>query len=256
MATEKQLGKRFTEMLDETATKQEVAEMVNALIEFVKKFKAEIQQNVAQHMDGMSNEVKGAFGTLKQTEERLSKSVNENKEITKSEARTITRLLQQEIKRIEDMIPDPTDLSPLEERIEAKSKELEAKIPSLPEEISPTKTRDKLESLQGDERLDKSAIKGLDELEKTITSKIPTHIQTPAKAYRIRLADCSSQCDGANKTFNVGGTHFGIIGVFSTQDPQVYLPIVDYTETATGFTLTGAVSAPATGQSLIAQFLK
>lgn len=121
---------------------------------------------------------------------------------------------------------------------------------------TPTQVRDKLESLKGNERIDKSAIKGFDEIEKSVKEIGSRRIQTPAKAYRVRTADCSSQCDGSNKTFYVGGTHFGIIGVFGTQAPITYRPTIDYTETATGFTLTSVVEAPQTGQTLIAQFLK
>ena len=84
----------------------------------------------------------------------------------------------------------------------------------------------------------------------------PSRIQTPAKSYQIRTKDASAECDGSNKTFSAGGTHFGIMGVYSTQAPMIYRPIIDFTETRTGILLTDAVTAPATGQSLIIQYLK
>lgn len=131
------------------------------------------------------------------------------------------------------------------------------KLPEQKENIvdGPDEIRNKLELLLGDERLDKSAIKGLEELEAKV-DKMPTRIQTPAKSYQVRTKDASSQCDGANKAFTVGGTHFGIIGVFCTSSPTVYRPVIDYTITATGITLTDAVIAPEGGQTLIIQFLK
>lgn len=90
-----------------------------------------------------------------------------------------------------------------------------------------------------------------------IAKKVPvTRVQTPAKAFMVRTADCSSQCDGSNKTFTVGGSHFGIVGVYSTEAPGIYRPIIDYTETVNGFLLTDQVNAPASGQTLICQFLK
>lgn len=115
--------------------------------------------------------------------------------------------------------------------------------------------RDKLESLTDDARLSSSAIKGLDDSLGKLDKKA-SRIQTPAKAYMIYNADCSSQCDGNTKTFNVGGTHKGIVGVYSTQAPIIYRPIIDYTVTARGFTLTAGVNAPQTGQTLVCQFLK
>ncbi len=132
------------------------------------------------------------------------------------------------------------------------------KLPEQKENIvdGPDEIRNKLELLQGDERLDKSAIKGLEELEAKINTPAPARIQTPAKAYQVRTKDASAQCDGANKTFTVGGTHFGIIGVFCTSSPSIYRPVIDYTVTATGILLTDAVIAPESGQTFVIQFLK
>ena len=119
--------------------------------------------------------------------------------------------------------------------------------------------RNKLELLEGDDRLDIKAVKGADELERRLDTKIssvPAKMGGTGARQRVHIKDCTSQCDGSSKTFNVGGSHFGIIGVFGTQFPQTYRPVIDYTETGNGFTLTAAVSAPETGQTLIAQFIK
>lgn len=122
--------------------------------------------------------------------------------------------------------------------------------PDMAEDI-----RNKLELLEDDERLAQSAIKGLDERLTAIDTKA-SRIQTPAKAYRIYIKDCSAQCDGVNKTFTVGGTHFGIVGVFCTSSPSIYRPIIDYTITNTGIVLSDDVFAPEAGQTLVLQFLK
>lgn len=123
-------------------------------------------------------------------------------------------------------------------------------------DLSPDEVRNSLEILQGDERLDKSAIKGLEEDFTEIRKIASQRVQTPAKSYAIHPKDLTAQCDGENKTFTVGGSHFGIIGVYGTQFPLIYRPLIDYTETRTGFTLTAAVSAPETNQTLICQYLK
>mgnify|MGYP001608312337 CR=1 FL=1 len=135
---------------------------------------------------------------------------------------------------------------------------IEDALSKVPPQIikTPEQERDDLESLKDNERLDISAIKGFDEIKKTLMDTASKRVQTPAKAFKIHTKDCTSQCDGSNKTFNVGGSHFGIIGVFGTQFPLIYRPVIDYTETSTGFTLTAAVTAPDTSQTLIAQFLK
>lgn len=115
--------------------------------------------------------------------------------------------------------------------------------------------RSALERLQGEDRLDISAIKGLNKV-LTRVKELEERVPTPAKSYQIRTKDATAQCDGSTTLFTVGGTHFGIMGVFGTEFPQIYRPVIDYTETKTGIQLTSQVSAPASGQTLIIQFLK
>lgn len=76
-------------------------------------------------------------------------------------ALTVNKFLK-EVKRLEKKIPNKVDLT----EIIAKIESLQNGINSFPTELTsnPEAIRDALELLQGDERLDKSAIKGLDEL--------------------------------------------------------------------------------------------
>lgn len=76
-------------------------------------------------------------------------------------ALTVNKFLK-EVKRLEKKIPNKVDLT----EIIAKIESLQDGINSFPTELTsnPEAIRDALELLQGDERLDKSAIRGLDEL--------------------------------------------------------------------------------------------
>jgi len=114
--------------------------------------------------------------------------------------------------------------------------------------------RNRLESLKGDERLDKSAIRGLDEELKKVSSI--TRIGGTGVRQRVHVADVTSECDGSNKTFSIGGTHYGVIGVFGTEFPLIYRPLIDYTIGSSSITLTDVVAAPATGQTLVIQYIK
>lgn len=134
---------------------------------------------------------------------------------------------------------------------------IRAEIPTLPELPTIENIRDGLTELPEGQRLPVEAIDGLEKrLTDTVESATKGRVQTPAKAYRVRTADATAQCDGITKAFTTGGTHFGIIGVFGTQFPVVYRPVIDYTETSTGILLTDEVGAPETSQTLIIQFLK
>lgn len=231
------LGKRFTEMLDKTATQEDVAKLFETLVQFLVRFKEETNTAIAQH-------------------KRLQGVIDETRQTSKQDVRDLANELRAEVAYVESLIPAVPDLAPLEAQIKQALAELAAQIPKLPEELSATGMRDKLESLQGNERLDRTAIKGLDEALSEVKTLASNRVQTPAKAFMIHKVDLSAACDGNTKTFSVGGSHFGIMGVYSTEFPIIYRPVIDYTETATGFTLTAAVSAPAAGQTLIAQFIK
>ena len=122
---------------------------------------------------------------------------------------------------------------------------------------SPKQVRDKLEALEGDERLDISAIKGLEERIKSIPAQAGRSIFGPGKTKVITL-DLSSQLNGVLKTFFVG-THFGITGVWGSSSPFAFRPVIDYTEIGKNIVFTDAVEAAislAEGQSLIIQYLK
>lgn len=131
------------------------------------------------------------------------------------------------------------------------TKEVESKL--LPDDL-----RNKLETLDGDNRLDESAIKGLDEkfkeLRKLINSRFMGRNVSPG-ARMVQVADLSSQCNGVTKTFTVP-LHTFIISLQGTEFPQIYRPNVDFTTANTILTLGSGVSAPATGQTLVFLYVK
>jgi DNA anti-recombination protein RmuC len=75
-----------------------------------------------------------------------------------------------EVKRIESLIPT-VDLEPLQDRIS----EVERKIPKIPSEITAKQTRDKLETLKGESRLDVSAVNSAAKM--TVSRTAPSNPQ-------------------------------------------------------------------------------
>lgn len=193
-------------------------------------------------------------------------------------------LIQAAIKRLQSVIQRELDANEefralgkqLEEKVEQKLGQVDAKLSRIKNgeqgikgekgdqgergergqrgaPDSPQEIREKLMLA----KIPLAAVEGIEELKEGFTQEIKKgRVQTPAKAFHIYTKDASSQCDGANKAFTVGGTHFGIVGVFGTQFPNIYRPVIDYTETKTGILLTSEVGAPESGQTLIIQFLK
>jgi hypothetical protein len=129
--------------------------------------------------------------------------------------------------------------------------------PDTPEEI-----RNKLEKLYGENRLDKSAIRGLEEIENAIIDMKNVGGKTfmvGGKARNsIHIHDLSSQLNGVDKTFDLP-SNFGIVGVWCSSMPNAFRPTIDYTEGNKTITFTDEINAAttlATGQTLILQYIK
>ena len=125
--------------------------------------------------------------------------------------------------------------------------------------LSPDELRDSLELLEGEERLDQSAVKGLSDFVKKIEKKIKDIGQGKAfgtgPANLVQYADLTGQCDGSTKEFNVP-LHRKVVMLTGTQFPLIYRPTTDFTTANYTLKLTSEVNAPDTGQTLIFQYIK
>ena len=153
----------------------------------------------------------------------------------------------------------------LKEQIEGKIGQLDATIASVPTleailkaipedpEETAGQTRDKLETLEGEDRLDISAIKGVDELEKKIDDKIGSIPRGGARASNsTRFTDLSAQTNGVLKVFSVPKGLSGVL--FSSDFPMVLMEGNGFTLNAnrTQLTMTTA-TAPSSGSQLLYQ---
>lgn len=126
--------------------------------------------------------------------------------------------------------------------------------------LSPQQMRDKLETLKGDERTDKSAIRGIEELEKEIkdlkeqVKRSKGGIRGMRKIPIVKRYRLTDQCDGVTKSFNLPMDTVDVLGVFGTQFPINYDPYNssggDWSLNGRTLTLGDGVSAPQTGQTL------
>ena len=177
------------------------------------------------------------------------------------------------LKIIKPLIPDPIKgLDGKNASIEDVAREVLNKIPEVDKgEIadlvikqipaSGGDIRNSLELLQEDDRLDKSAIKGIEELKKELREEISAvRSMKSSNAFgglvnTVRFVDLTAQCDGSNKTFQVP-LHRKVVMLSGTQFPLIYRPVVDYTTANHSLKLTSEVGAPETGQTLIFQYIK
>jgi len=128
--------------------------------------------------------------------------------------------------------------------------------PLIPEAIAPKEEtaeehRDKLEELEGEERLDKDAIKGLEDMFEELNSKLNrvAEVRSGPNANAIQSDDLTSQLDGENRTFNVS-RHRIPLALRGSQFPFEYRFTVDYTTANKTLILTDEVAPPESGQTL------
>lgn len=119
---------------------------------------------------------------------------------------------------------------------------------------TPEAVRDKLSSLEGEERLDKSAIKGLKEELETLSLKIPRgYTGGGTRSASVQYHDLSASLNGVTKTFTIP-KHKKIVGVWCSSTPGVMRPTVDFTMSGNNMTFTSEIDAAstlATGQTVI-----
>lgn len=157
-------SEQFLKFIDQAANKEDVAKLFAHLKKFLEETKTALEGASAEQREEVRQELERLSQSLLEANTSLSSDLSQTKDLLYSESRTLQRLIEQKVDDVRTEIPPPTDLAPLEQHLA----EVEAKIPNLPEELSSTSVRDKLETLEGEERLDKSAVKGIDQIERDV----------------------------------------------------------------------------------------
>lgn len=143
-----------------TVTTQEMAQVVRSILQLVgdlqKRLQGTIEANKGEGMRGtaqLKQDISALEGRVEQLGIVLSNT--ENKLSGDSQQKVVQ--VFGEIRRLESLIPSVPSFEPLLQRIS----DVESKIPTLPDEQTAEDVRDKLESLEDDDRLDAKAIKNL-----------------------------------------------------------------------------------------------
>jgi len=135
------------------------------------------------------------------------------------------------------------------------------KLPEYKETVldTPEQLRDKLESLEGGDRLDKDSIKGLQEemasLKELIVKVGTSRGGGGPNANAVQSFDISSQFDGVLKVFQIP-RHRVALMLISSQFPIIFRPTTDFTTANVALNLTAEVSAPTAGQTGIFLYIK
>ena len=153
------------------ATPDDLIQLSEAVLAIITNERERQDTVIAKNAEKTDQALADTFNELVKRETNLTRLVERLKADTEqgllAEINRTSTGLAKELKRLEKKIPSKTDLSGLESEIKA----LKGQLNTLPTELTLNNEaiRDGLELLQGDERLDKSAIKGLDDWEEIAT---------------------------------------------------------------------------------------
>ena len=163
---------------------EDVIKLFSLSLEATEEVKTKLEKLLETSTGSITKEISDALSKITDLESKLDVL---GEELSVVETQGVVDLdnsikeIREELKRIEQLIPNipEVDFTPLEKRItdletkifpqqdlsylEERITEVEGKIPTIPEakQVSGEEMRDKLEGLEGEERLDVSAIKNL-----------------------------------------------------------------------------------------------
>lgn len=158
--------KKLLEVANEDfASQKEVASAFSALLASVKQSLSDLKREYTDSDRAISSDIRSLDSTLKDIRREM-------KTLSLADDNAATRItdavsrLEREIAAVRTSIPDLPDLSYLEERIE----DVKRLIPTLPRSLDGEDIRNFLEALNGEDRLDKKAIRGIEDLEEAIAN--------------------------------------------------------------------------------------
>lgn len=241
-------------LVTESLTRDEFVKNFKTVIDFVKKATENLRVEHEQSIADIKGEFKNINGNTAQEFDRLEKKLKKETDVVFGEIDNLMNFVRDKVRDIKD--GKDADEEKIVENVLAQIPEKEEfKHPSREEH------RDELESLEGDERLDKSAIKGLDEEFERIEGIAVKHTAFVGGSGGgqgggiVKAYDLSDQLDGSTKTFTMP-VFWRIISVHSSSFPRAFRETTDYTADASvpNITFTSEIPADstlATGQTLI-----
>lgn len=254
MTPEKQIEKvekLFSMISEEYVKPEELEEILVVLMGTIEKFKSELEQNMAKDKGEMETMHSKMYSELEEMESEVKNKLVKLEGKMEVKLDNTVKQIYSKIKDIESMIPSIPSFEPLERRID----EVESKIPQIPDEITGEKVIEKINS--SEDKIDRERVEGLEEEIKKLRDEITTKVNSIPKVGGgrrvpvVKRINLTSQCNGITKSFSLPKDTVEVLGVWGTQFPITF-DTADFTLTGNTLTLTDEVSAPETGQTLMA----
>lgn len=250
--------KKLIEVTNEgTLTLTEAKKLVQLLIERVKNdievTKNDLKSEVSKEKQELEKQLNKAISSLTATEKKLVESDKHTKKVINE----VNPMIRQAFREIDDLKKEIPELPDLSRHITVDN--IKEFLPEIPEQV-----RDKLETLKDDERLDKSAIKGIEEDIKRLDEKIASiprglgggvtnlRIQQAFK-YILKTEAPVGNIDGVNLEYTVSQTIFAVLA-FSLNG-EVIPQIPNYTISGNKITFSTALPSAYSGKDFEIKYI-
>jgi len=243
-------------MTQEFVSPADFKRVVDVFVKSFKDFKTEVSQNMASHMAEMVSFTKKMTSQVSEAEKRLEKQVTDSERSIKAELDEARQQLNQAVKVLNDSAITPPALDQAVGDILVLTK----KVDDLNELRSAENIRNALEVLEGDERLDKSAIKGLDEEIEKIKSTARSGgggTSSVGVAHAFKYISHTEapvgDIDGVNVTYRVNNDIWWIAGFTLNGEQIAELP--NFTYSGKTITFSSAIPAAYSGKDMEVKYI-
>jgi DNA repair exonuclease SbcCD ATPase subunit len=241
----KQFGEMLIETLNGAVSREEVVALGKELADTIKKVGQVLNEKTAQHSAELDTALKSALQTLEQSKQELSASVNENKEITKSEARTLKRYIDYEIQNLKGLLDgvaaDIPDMDQHASAVAERIAEVEKRIPVLPKERDySTEINASKEELRAEIAALKQEIAS-----RPVGGVTNARIQQAFK-YILKTEQPVGAINGVNLTYTLSQPIFAILSMSLNGETIAQLP--NYTINGNTFTFSTALPSDYSGK--------
>lgn len=257
------LKRLMTLMEPDGLTKEEFIKSFQEVMKLVVKVESDL---VAKINTLVNDKVSSGVSSLQAMKEEMQKAIADAK---KSNDSTFTGMKQRAMTAMQEMfsrLDVQGKMAEMYSEHEAMMQKMESVLPDtekmmkdmlaeVPKDTA-EEERDRLESLKGEERLDKSAIKGLEDEIKSLRKEIATKTSGVRRVFQPYVDNFSAMTNGSLKTFVLSREPLrtNTVQVFGTDFPTILNPDVDFTVSGKTLTLTSAVPAPNTGATLLIHY--
>jgi len=258
--------KELLKTVNDGLSKEEFVSAFKAVVAQVKALEAEMIKTVGTRLSKADTDFNGMVAQMKEMRQAFEQAIQETRKANDSSFSALKTRAMESITAMMAKMDIQGKMDAMYEEHEAMMQKMETEIPDtekmmaemmakIPHDTA-EQVRDKLETLKDNERLDVSAVKGLEDEIKALRKEIATKTSGVRRIFQPYVDDFSAQTNGSLKTFILSREPLrtNTVQVFGTDFPTILRPTTDFTVSGRNLTLTSAVPAPNVGATLLAHY--